>query len=179
MYNWLTETYHAVTVSYVRKPRTVRIGDFDGFHTGHRTYAFRTIDDAESFLRACGYSREAGCTENFMNASLGGKPAVEKITTWIWSGFVSEKAHLDERTVVPVKKEHETIKIQVQFYNHPVFSYTVKELGSDRELDVYTDSLRTAIEQFLGKYYSQHDRILVDKLNGNTFAIHLKKPAHA
>jgi hypothetical protein len=178
MYNMLTETYHSVTVSYVRKPRTVRIGSFNGNRAGRMRYSFSTVADAERFLEACGYAKERGWIESCGSTMLGSRPATSKSVLWTWQNGTDDRAHLDELTIVPVKKEIEMTKIQVQFYDHPVCSYTVTELGSGRELDVYTGSLRVAIEQFLGRYYSQHDRIFVDKLDGNTFAIYLKKPAH-
>ncbi|MBR5705224.1 MAG: hypothetical protein IKX21_04555 [Deltaproteobacteria bacterium] len=176
MYNWITEIEYSVTVSYVVKPRTVRIGDFDGDRTGSRRYSFSTVSDAESFLRACGYSREAGHMESLMNASLGGRPATEKIKTWIWSSGTRPSAHLDERTVTPVEKRMEAVRVRVQFYNYPVYSYTVKELGSDKEVDVYTDSCGAAVGEFLGRYYPDHELILADKTSGDTFTLHLKKP---
>ena len=74
------------------------------------------------------------------------------------------------------------IKIHVQFFNYPIYSYTVKKLNErkgerHKELDVCTDSLRCAIDQFIGKYYPKQTAF-VDKLTGDTFAVYFKKPAH-
>ena len=183
MYNWLTETYHTVTVSYVRKPRTVRIGSYNGDRIGRMRYGFSTVADAESFLEACGYTRERGRIECCGSTILGNKPATSKSVMWTWQNGTDNRAHLDELTIVPVEKEIEMIKIQAQFFNYPVYSYTVKKLNerkgeAHKELDVYTGSLREAIEQFLGKFYPRHEMVFVDKLNGDTFAVYFKKPAH-
>ena len=50
---------HSVTIRNVYKPRTVRIGDFNGWREdGSRNFGFSTASDARAFLRACGYVRQ-------------------------------------------------------------------------------------------------------------------------
>ena len=180
MYNWLTETYHAVTVSYIRKPRTVRIDRFHGWREeGRMRYGFSTVADAERFLSACGYARQRGYVEGYGGTTLRGRPATYKNTLWSWSNGTDKRAHLSEYTVVPLEKEMEAVKIQLQFNGG---SCTVKELGSDNEINVCTNSIRirtrAAVEQFLGKFYPKHELILGDKLDDDTYVLHLKKPAH-
>ena len=183
MFSLLTETSHTVTVSHVHKPRTVRIDAFHGWREeGRMRYGFSTVEDAAHFLTACGYASTGGSIVSRSDASFVGRPATATRIAYTWTDG-SGLAELHELTVVPAEKEMEMIKIQVQFFNHPVCSYTVRKLNErtgerHKELDVYTGSLRCAIDQFIGKFYPRHKMVFVDKLNGDTFAIYFKKPAH-
>ena len=58
-YDWTTGGSHAVFSLNVDKPRTVRIGDFNGWREEHsRSFGFRDACDAIRFLEACGYIRD-------------------------------------------------------------------------------------------------------------------------